>query len=660
MPRYYPVSAYYPLAQILLSSFNAILFVLLSYLTLRDPRPRGSRWGGYLYPGITITLAVLFLTNLGNQFAADVLGRGLALLWVAEGAAKFVIPPAVFHLFYRSEREYLAGRPLWRACLAALYAVSLACGVGAVNTAVNGWFHGYPGWRMVELLGRAMMAWSAVASGLVLWASRRPKTGALYRNQRRWLLGACALWCGVFVLEGLLPAPLGVAAEKIPPLVFIFVLTYYVERFTFFDVLIKKGAFVFASLVALTLYFAFAPPLLASLGFRTWIGSLVWALAVWPVVLLAPWGHRKLSAWLDRRLGRLFSPAAAARYFLDGLQGAIDESELAHSARQHLESIFRSRAEVCLAPPAAGRSGDIMTAPIRVSGETAGEIAIHPRENGIRFLSEDMALLDSLAGSLAFLLENLRLREKGIELRIKAQRSELKALRAQVNPHFLFNALNTIAGLIPRHPGRAEETVEELAEVFRYTLRGSEREWVPLEDELEAVRAYLHVEQARFGESLAFRIDAGPETRRVRIPSMIVQTLVENAVKHGIAELTSPGLVELRVEAEGPRLRIEVRDNGPGFREPEPRRGPDGSGYGLRNVRDRLRGHYGAEAGLSIARDGARGMTVVRIEIPLAGDVVGRPHWSAADSLVGSAPADNRPGQGARRGPAGPPHSEAQ
>jgi sensor histidine kinase YesM len=346
---------------------------------------------------------------------------------------------------------------------------------------------------------------------------------------------------------------------------------------------------------------------------------------VWPVVLLAPWGHRKLSAWLDRLcLGRLFSPAAATKYFLHGLQGVIEESELARSAQQHLESIFRSRAEVSLpASPRPGGPGDLMTAAIRVSAETVGEIGIHPRENGIRFLSEDMTLLESLADSLSFLLENLRLREKGIEqqkrereLQLNAKRSELKALRAQVNPHFLFNALNTIAGLIPRHPGRAEETVEELAEVFRYTLRGSEREWVQLEEELEAVRSYLHVEQARFGEALDFRIQAGPDTRHVRIPSMIIQTLVENAVKHGIAELATPGFVEVRVDAVDSRLRIEVRDNGPGFREPASRPESDEGGYGLRNVRDRLRGHFGAAASLNIGR--AQGMTVVRIEIPLA------------------------------------------
>ena len=90
----------------------------------------------------------------------------------------------------------------------------------------------------------------------------------------------------------------------------------------------------------------------------------------------------------------------------------------------------------------------------------------------------------------------------------QASRSELKALRAQINPHFLFNALNAIAGLIHKNPLRADKTVERLADVFRYTLRRSENEWTLLEEEMEFVRAYLEVEQARFGKRLQFQIHA--------------------------------------------------------------------------------------------------------------------------------------------------------
>src|SRR5262249_46906791 len=144
--------------------------------------------------------------------------------------------------------------------------------------------------------------------------------------------------------------------------------------------------------------------------------------------------------------------------------------------------------------------------PVGLGENPGAEISLRSDESRKRFLSEDLALLASLAESLAFLLENLRLRDKRLEqekrveeLELSANRLELKALRAQVNPHFLFNALNTIAGLIPRFPARAQQTIEQLAEVFRFTLRRMDREWVRLEEEMEAVRAYLDVEQARFG-----------------------------------------------------------------------------------------------------------------------------------------------------------------
>jgi LytS/YehU family sensor histidine kinase len=207
------------------------------------------------------------------------------------------------------------------------------------------------------------------------------------------------------------------------------------------------------------------------------------------------------------------------------------------------------------------------------------------------------------------------------ELELSANRLELKALRAQVNPHFLFNALNTIAGLIPRFPARAQQTIEQLAEVFRFTLRRMDREWVRLEEEMEAVRAYLDVEQARFGNRLQYRIEMSEAAGRTRIPAMIVQTLVENAVKHGISVHSTPGLIEVTVLTTDARITVEVRDTGPGFR-PRADRTPAEAGHGLRNIRDRLRGYFGDDAQLRAGRDDARGMTLVAVELPCAEVVV--------------------------------------
>jgi signal transduction histidine kinase len=374
----------------------------------------------------------------------------------------------------------------------------------------------------------------------------------------------------------------------------------------------------------LTGYLLFLAPFLLRLWWGTPTAVLAWALLTLPIALLAPWVYRVLSVWIDRLcLGRRFLPAEAGKHFLTGLQDAITESELAGHAERLLGDIFQSEAQVLLdGEPSA--PGECMQGAILLRGERIGMISIQPRVRGPRFLSEDVTLLSSLAETYSFLLDNLRLREERVrrarreqDLLFEANRSELKALRAQVNPHFMFNALNTIAGLIPRRPDRAERTIEQLAEVFRYTLRRSEREWVALGEELEAVRAYLDIERTRFGDRLEFAIRAGEGAEQVRIPAMIVQTLVENAVKHGVSAIRVPGRIEVSVDACQDRLRIEVRDNGPGFEESAIRafRSP-GDGHGLRSVRERLRGYFGDAARLGISRDETPGMTVVSVEMP--------------------------------------------
>jgi LytS/YehU family sensor histidine kinase len=195
-----------------------------------------------------------------------------------------------------------------------------------------------------------------------------------------------------------------------------------------------------------------------------------------------------------------------------------------------------------------------------------------PRSDGIPFFSEDYDLLKVLARSLGFMLDGLSLRDERLiqeqrqqELVLSAAQSELKALRAQINPHFLFNALNTIAALIPEKPDQAEQTVEQLADVFRYTVRRSAREWVRVAEEVEFVRCYLKIEQARFGERLRVRIDLDDEAGRIRIPAMLIQTLTENAIKHGISVTRGQGLVSISARIRQGRLQVRVEDNGPGF-----------------------------------------------------------------------------------------------
>lgn len=196
------------------------------------------------------------------------------------------------------------------------------------------------------------------------------------------------------------------------------------------------------------------------------------------------------------------------------------------------------------------------------------------------------------------------------ELRALAVQAELKALKAQVNPHFLFNTLNTITQLIHTDPALAEATVERLAEMFRYVLAGSEQGQVSLEEELAFVDDYLEIERARFGERLRVARQIDTQAISISVPSLILQPLVENAVKHGHGDDGSIAIA-IRVESTEDGVSITVADRGPGM--PAGYRIGDGPGHGLRNVEERLQKTYGC--GLEVKRNEPGG-TVVTVRVP--------------------------------------------
>lgn len=205
-------------------------------------------------------------------------------------------------------------------------------------------------------------------------------------------------------------------------------------------------------------------------------------------------------------------------------------------------------------------------------------------------------------------------------LRAMATEAELKALKAQIDPHFLFNTLNTIAALIHSEPAQAEATVERLAGMFRYVLAGSERGSVPLGEELAFVDDYLKIEQARFGERLRVTREIAPDVLEVPVPSLILQPLVENAVQHGQRDDGSVDLT-VRVQPDGAHVAITIADWGPGMpgREPIHQPGKGRFGHGLRNVDERLQKTYGKAYGLVITANMPTG-TRVTLRIPVGGE----------------------------------------
>jgi LytS/YehU family sensor histidine kinase len=188
--------------------------------------------------------------------------------------------------------------------------------------------------------------------------------------------------------------------------------------------------------------------------------------------------------------------------------------------------------------------------------------------------------------------------------------AELRALQSQINPHFLFNALNTLYGSIPRDASAARRMVINLAEIFRYFLQ-SDKTFVPLAEEMQIVRAYLEVEQNRLGNRLEIEIQVDRDIEQVPIPVLSIQPLVENAIKHGIAGRTEPGRVRIKANRRGEELRISVENSGSG--KPA---GSVGTGVGLQNVKRRLEICYGPSShlALSLTPDAA----TVELRIPLA------------------------------------------
>lgn len=190
------------------------------------------------------------------------------------------------------------------------------------------------------------------------------------------------------------------------------------------------------------------------------------------------------------------------------------------------------------------------------------------------------------------------------ELEARLVQARLEALRMQLNPHFLFNTLNSIASSVHEDPQTAEEMIEALSELLRLALYTSNHQETALRDELHFLDRYLLIEQARFGERLCIEKQIDDAALNAFVPTLILQPLVENAVKHGIESRIGPGIVRITAERTGKLLRLEVEDNGRGLANEKIT-----EGVGLRNTRLRLKELYGAEAALAVHSTSGQGFS---------------------------------------------------
>jgi two-component system, LytTR family, sensor kinase len=399
-----------------------------------------------------------------------------------------------------------------------------------------------------------------------------------------------------------------------------FAILYQEYRFALADLFLKQALTLLAVVaIAMSLYAAVsavpAGPFAVALLLACWVLTAV----------LYPALRRAISAFVDstllgrRNFAELRASLAATLQSCDTVEGVLDRTSEAMATAMNAERVWWVAEG---APPAPGQ---LVTTDVPVPTTEPPRLALRVGAlvGGRRLLSDDRAFLDQAAllaarrvDAVRLSLERFdqRLREEEIE-RLAAE-AELRALRAQINPHFLFNALTTIGYLIESAPPRALKTLLRLTSLLRSVLK-SEGEMTTLGREIELVEHYLDIERERFEERLQVQVDVPEQLRTLAVPCLIVQPLVENAVKHGIARSIRGGEVVVRARLEGHApgqlLRLTVENTGAPLADDLDGRS---ARVGLNNVERRLAGHYGSRASLSLAA--VAGVTRAEVRVPLS------------------------------------------
>jgi two-component system LytT family sensor kinase len=201
------------------------------------------------------------------------------------------------------------------------------------------------------------------------------------------------------------------------------------------------------------------------------------------------------------------------------------------------------------------------------------------------------------------------------QLETQLSQAQLQALKMQLHPHFLFNTLHSISALMNSDTDAARKMIARLGDFLRLTLESSGTQEVTLQQEIEFLRCYLDIEHIRFQDRMTTHVDVEPRALDAQVPNLILQPIVENAIRHGIAPRSTPGLIEIHAEHKNSVLRIQVRDNGPGLPVNRSAVNLFKEGLGLANTRARLEQLYGAAHRFELAND-PRGGLVVTLEIP--------------------------------------------
>jgi len=406
-------------------------------------------------------------------------------------------------------------------------------------------------------------------------------------------------------------------------------------RFAFADLFLKRAiSLMLLTLVCFGLYIFVAAPLLRyhETHDRNDVQAVSLIITLWIMTALIYPGIHRLAVWLVDKI------------ILHRVDYTYLQLELAHKieANNSIEEVLNMIGEKLALVLTANRFSWIETSDNEVVSATAlvdfapdkatiliptaelpfYQINLDEFRGGRRLLSDETAMLEAVSRLTARRIDALRVAQERYEQEFREQKfsklaaeAQLTALRSQINPHFLFNALTTIGYLIQTAPDKAFQTLLHLTQLLRGVLNTT-TEFCTLADELKLIESYLDIERARFEERLRVKVEVPDRLKLLQIPSLILQPLVENAIKHGVSENKYGGEVTItaKLDGEGGKamLMLTVSDTGGGRRAET---FCETNGVGLRNIRDRLSSHYGTKAGLSIEANAVKG-THARIEIP--------------------------------------------
>jgi two-component system LytT family sensor kinase len=591
---------------------------------------------------ITVVLLLLILRTARTNLAMW-LGAFCALLWIGGGLSGTLL--------------VLAGAPpmsptVWMTHLAvlasgAIFPISFLL-LWPLPEPAGGWRVHFRRWLLIVAVGLAMLTMAAligmgsyrilrlIMPVVTLDAAILMTVGALTILQGRlktladrvyviltllgmWVSGISVVILQHFVLSPQWCAVLTVLKEQAPFLTLIGTIFFF-ARFRAADVLIKSALKITAG-TALAVTGAVIIPKISPQPMCLLLDTVL--LGVLLLLYLA--ASSAVTFAVDRWVLPRPDYRAALRDLWNELNNLDAEPDIFAAAAKHIQSLLELRDVRVLSLSAIKSPEDPcdcdIEAPVRVRGERTHILAVTPGRSRRSLLSADLRFLEDAAALIGARIEALLAERERIERQAReakllqlAAESELKALRAQINPHFLFNSLNTIADLIVTDPVKAETITVLLAKVFRHVLLYSDRQLTAVSEEIEFLRTYLRIEEVRFGPRLSVCMDVDPAVSRARVPSLILQPVVENAIKHGLAPKIGPGHLHIRAGRDGRFVKLEVEDDGVGFAPQAPE--SERRGVGLKIIAERLKTLYSAGASLEFESAKTLGSRVT-ILIPL-------------------------------------------